>query len=331
MDAPMNAPPKEEGKSKSSRSVFAALGGVPQVWLILPFFLLAVWAGTALARVAPNFKWEALPLVAAAVATAMFALMLNRMLLRPVPAAPGPEITGAGLRELLDSASPAVVAIDLEGQLICCNSAAERLLGYEAAELVNPWGKAEILASGEGDRLLAEMQKLCRVAPAPALTPGARRAAYIDCLRKLPPGTVSSFDAQVRNKEGVVFPVAFQVSPLRDASGELTGMVAVAMDQSAAQHGEQALRESQERYRDLFENSSDMIATLSPEGKFLYANPAWKRCFELDHTALMALESFYDLFESGIRGEAASALSPRAGWRTGGARSAAPPHSMTAA
>ena len=42
-------------------------------------------------------------------------------------------------------------------------------------------------------------------------------------------------------------------------------------------HREQAQRESQERYRDLFEHSSEMIATLSPTGQFLYANPAWKR------------------------------------------------------
>ena len=26
-----------------------------------------------------------------------------------------------------------------------------------------------------------------------------------------------------------------------------------------------------------------MIATLSPAGRFLYANPAWKRCFGLDN------------------------------------------------
>ena len=46
------------------------------------------------------------------------------------------------------------------------------------------------------------------------------------------------------------------------------------------------LRESQERYRDLFENSSEMIATLSPAGQFLYANPAWKKCFGFDTAAL---------------------------------------------
>ena len=59
--------------------------------------------------------------------------------------------------------------MDLEGQLTYCNAAAERLLGYHAAELVAPWSKAEILAPGEGERLLAEMQKLCRVEQVPRL------------------------------------------------------------------------------------------------------------------------------------------------------------------
>ena len=209
----MSTAPNKVGKSKNSRFGLAALGDVPQVWLLLPFFILALWTGTVLARLAPSFKWESLPLLAAALATAAFALMLNRMLLHPVPAAPGPEAIGEGLRELLDSASPAVVAMDMEGQVIYCNSAAERLLGYHAAELVIPWGNAEILAPGEGDRLLAEMQKLCRVDQVPAPTPAARRVAYIDCLRRLPPGMVPAFDTQVRNKNGVTSPVTVQGRP----------------------------------------------------------------------------------------------------------------------
>src|SRR5208337_3637572 len=32
----------------------------------------------------------------------------------------------------------------------------------------------------------------------------------------------------------------------------------------------------------------------------------WKQCFEMDHAALMAVDSFHDLFESGIRGETAA-------------------------
>ena len=96
------------------------------------------------------------------------------------------------------------------------------------------------------------------------------------------------------------------VSGLRDASGKFEGAVLVAMDQSGMLRKEQVDQESQERYRDLFENSSEMLATLSPAGRFLYANPAWKQYFSLDKAALMKLNSFEELFEAESRGEAAA-------------------------
>ncbi len=153
---------RPEGMSEQPQPAPAALGGFSLLWLILPFSILAVSVGAALARQFPRFHWESLPVVAAILATALFALLLNRRLLR-AGSVPGAEPIGEGLRQLLDSAGPGVVALDLSGRLIYCNPAAERMLGYRATELAEQWETVELLAPGEAERLVAEMQKLCRV------------------------------------------------------------------------------------------------------------------------------------------------------------------------
>jgi len=298
---------EEQAKSENARPAPGSHGGMSELWLVLPFSILAFSAGAALARLIPALRWESLPILAAGIATAAFAFMLNRLVVRAAAAPPAQtlEIIGEGLKALLDSAGPAVVAMDTEGRLIYCNPAVERLLGYHADELMNVTGRMdkEVLGPGEGDRLLREMKQLCNMnQPTEKNTP-ARLAAYFDCVRTLSPSTVPSFDAQVRRKNGEMIPVTLHISALRDASGQLGGLVAVAMDQSAVLHREQAQRESQERYRDLFENSSEMIATLSPTGKFLYANPAWKKCFGIEPLVLLGFNSFEEAFEPDARRE----------------------------
>ena len=296
---------RPDAQNEQPQPAPAERGGVSQLWLILPFSVLAIWVGATLVRVFPHFRWESLPVVAAVLATALFALLLNKRLLRAGDVQDDQPIA-EGLRQLLDSAGPAVVALDMSGKLIYCNPATERVLGYRASELLALWGTVEILAPGEAERLVAEMQKLCRVdRPAEASQAGLM-SAYLECIRMLAPSMVPSFDAKVRRRDGVQIPVTLHISALRDAQGELTGMVAVAVDQSESLHREQAQRESQERYRDLFEHSSEMIATLSPAGQFLYANPAWKRCFGVEQAALLDLRSFEDLFSDSVHGQVAA-------------------------
>jgi PAS domain S-box-containing protein len=271
------------------------------LWPAMAGVSLALAAGAVAARLVLGSRFDGLLIFAAGTAAVVLGL---RMLIREsAPPEPIPIAVAEPLKDLLESAGPAMVAIDLDCQLTYVNPSAERLLGYHAEELKREWGKFEILGPGEGVRLVAEIEKLCGIErPAPP-TPSARLVAYMDCVRSLPPSHVPSFDAQLRRRDGEMIPITLHISALRDSDGAFTGLVAVAIDQSATLRHEQAQRESQERYRDLFENSNEMIATLSPAGKFLYANPAWSRCFGKEASELIEASSLEELFDPSRRGE----------------------------
>jgi PAS domain S-box-containing protein len=274
------------------------------LWPVLASLTLALATTAVVLRMVAGPRYDDLLVLAAAAAAVVLALRLP-FRSRTAPRRPA-TLNDALMRELVESAGPAVVAVGVNGLLAYVNPSAERLLGYHAAELTSDWSTKDILAPGEGARLVAEMQKLCGLEMPTEPTPAGRLAAYLDCVASLPPSMVPSFDVQVLRKDGSAVPVTLHVSALRDAAGAPTGLVAVAVDQSATLRREQALRESQERYRDLFETSNEMIATLSPAGRFLYANPAWKRYFGHDNAALLSLESLDQLFSAESRGEAAA-------------------------
>jgi PAS domain S-box-containing protein len=192
------------------------------------------------------------------------------------------------LKTIFDSAGPMVIAIGLDGSITHMNPAAERLLGYFAGELVGEPNAGQILADGEGPRLIAELQRITGIEPNPDMTPVERLGALMKTVMRMPPSQVPSFEAQFRRKDGTSFPVTLHLSAHRDEQAAMKGLIVVALDSAATLRQDQASRESQERYRDLFENSTEMIGTLSPEGRFLYANPAWKGSFGLGHAALLS-------------------------------------------
>ncbi|MGH7528687.1 MAG: PAS domain S-box protein, partial [Gemmatimonadales bacterium] len=64
-------------------------------------------------------------------------------------------------------------------------------------------------------------------------------------------------------------------APVVDEQGDIIGVCLNAREVSERMRAERALRESEARYRDLFDNASDLVCTTTPDGKFLYVNRAW--------------------------------------------------------
>jgi len=77
-----------------------------------------------------------------------------------------------------------------------------------------------------------------------------------------------------RKKNGELFWEAASISGIRDDTGKVTRFVAVKEDITERKRIEVALRESEERYRALFDRSLDCVYINDFEGRFLDANPA---------------------------------------------------------
>ena len=301
---PMGDPSEEIGAAGNSHPAPADSDGVYILWSILAVLALILAAGAVVLRLMAGPRVDGFLMFAACMDALLLALRIRRR--RASVSLTAPEPVYEPSREILDSAGPAVVAIGLHGRLTYINPSAERLLGSNAEELMSHLPLNDLLAPGEGARLVAEMEKLCGVERPPEPTPAGRMAAYLKCVRTLPPSMVPSFETKLRRINGEIFPATVHISALRNASGGITGLVGAAVDQTMILHQEQVRRESQERYLDLFENSSEMIATLGPEGRFIYANPTWKRSFGLDQPALLELRSFESLFSAGCRADVAA-------------------------
>ena len=292
-----------EKPTVTDSSSLAGRRAISLSWSLAGVLVLIAAAGTVAARLVAGSRYDGLLMIVAVAAAGVLAF---RLPVRSTAAAPPIPSPSGPLKQIFDSAGPMVIAVGIDGCITHMNPAAERLLGYHAAELVGQPRTGDILGPGEGPRVVAELQRLSGIEPRADLTPKERLTALMDTVRSLPPSQVPSFEAQFRRKDGAILPVTLHISAQRDGDGTVQGLVVVALDRSVTLRQELAARESQERYRDLFESSSEMIATLSTSGQFLYANPAWKRGFGLENAALLALDSFEQVFGADCRAEVAA-------------------------
>lgn len=79
-------------------------------------------------------------------------------------------------------------------------------------------------------------------------------------------------------------PVYFETikAPLFDPDGRVSGLVGISRDITERKTAESALRESEERFRSLYENSTVGLYRTTPEGRILLANPTIIRMLGYD-------------------------------------------------
>jgi PAS domain S-box-containing protein len=211
----------------------------------------------------------------AATTAALFAtlyLVLRRMaaIYRRTVELEDPKRIIAFQAALLDAVEQAVIATDLEGRVVFWNRFAESLYGWSAEEVMG--------------RDIIDIT--------PALE--AREHAS-EILAALTSGQSWSGEFELRRKDGTTFTAQVVDSPIFDGSGNLIGVAGLSTDITERKAAEEALRASEERYRLLADQATDMISVHTPEGKYLYASPASRRLLGYEPEELIG-RSAYDFF-----------------------------------
>ena len=147
-------------------------------------------------------------------------------------------------------AAEEVIITDTDGNIQYVNPAFEKITGYSRDEVIgkNP----RILKSGKHDKKF-----------------------YENLWNTILSGKTWNGEFVNKRKDGTLYIERASISPVKDDSGRIINFIAVKSDITEQKKTEEALKESEERFRSLVENAQDAIYIITPEG-FEYVNPAFE-------------------------------------------------------
>ncbi|UED74052.1 bifunctional diguanylate cyclase/phosphodiesterase [Brevibacillus sp. DP1.3A] len=110
------------------------------------------------------------------------------------------------------------------------------------------------------------------------------------CIRS---GQVWRGEIRNRAKDGSYYWVDTTIVPFKNQEGEIYQYLSIRSDITCRKLMEDELKRSEEKYRIIAENTSDIISIINLDGEFLYLSPSHKRVWE--HT--VPDEEIHNLFE----------------------------------
>jgi diguanylate cyclase (GGDEF)-like protein/PAS domain S-box-containing protein len=167
-------------------------------------------------------------------------------------------------RELFENANDIIYTHDLEGNYISVNEASERITGYKVEEVL-------------------------RMKMADVIAPEYVETARAMLASKLDGGATTFYEVEMIASDGRRLPLEVS-SRLIYENGVPVGVQGIARDITERRRAEEALRESEERYRELFENANDILYTHDLEGNFTAINNAGERITGYSRAELLEMK-----------------------------------------
>jgi len=174
----------------------------------------------------------------------------------------------ATLEAIIDASPLPVVALDVEGNVVLWNPAAERMFGWHPDEVLGRFN--------------------------PFIPPGEVEAFWSRYRQVMKSGGRTTIEGRFLTKDGSVIEVRLSAAPLLDGDGNTAGAVGLIDDITELLKSERALRESEERYRGLVEDMPALICRAKGDGTLVYVNDAYCECFGREREDLIG-RSFFDL------------------------------------
>jgi PAS domain S-box-containing protein len=182
--------------------------------------------------------------------------------------------TGALQNAILTSANFSIIATDEKGIIQLFNVGAERMLGYQAAEVVNKINPSDI---HDPQEVMARAQALS-LEFATTITPGFEALAF-----KASRGIEDIYELTYIRKDGSRFPAIVSITALRDDYGEIIGYLLIGTDNSVRKQVELELHNAMAVAEKANLAKSDFLSSMSHELR----------------TPLSAILGFAQLMESG--------------------------------
>jgi PAS domain S-box-containing protein len=176
---------------------------------------------------------------------------------------------GALQESILNSADFAIIATDEKGIIQLFNRGAERMLGYDAAEMVNKITPAHI---SDPQEVIARAVVLSQE-QATTIKPGFEALVF-----KAARGIEDNYELTYICKDGSRLPVIVAVSALRDAAGAIIGYLLNSTGNSARSRAEEQQSWNAESFRLMVESVTDYgIVMLDPAGLVVSWNSGAER------------------------------------------------------